>query len=80
MLSRDRDRRDRVGAELVFPGAELGFRPHRLVPGDGLAAVDGFPADDARQSRLGDGLGLVDWRAGQDAGDQVLVLLVVGAR
>ena len=51
---------------------------HCLVPGDFLAAVGGFAAEDGGEGAFGDVLGLVDGLAFADAGDEVLVFLFVG--
>ena len=79
VLSGDGHRRHGIRTKLVFGGAEPGLRLDGLIPGDGLAAVDGFAADDARSGSIRRRSGLVDRVAGEDAGDQVLVLLLVGA-
>ena len=57
-------------------GVELGVE--RLLPGDGLAGVGRHPAHDGRQRALGDLLQLVDRLVGDDALEQVDVLLDVG--
>src|SRR3979409_1554390 len=46
--------------ELVFFGAEVSGGFHGIVPGDFLAAVAGFAAEDAGHRGLGDVLGFVE--------------------
>src|SRR5947207_4870142 len=69
-----RDRRDFEWSELVLFRPEVSFGFHGLVPGDFLAAVAGFTADDAGERAFGNVLGFVNRLAGADAGDQIFVL------
>src|SRR5262249_35194090 len=74
---RDCRRRDGVGAEAVVLRAEVFLGGEGLLPGDRLAGIGGHPAHDRHERALAHPLAVVDRLARADAGEELVVLLLV---
>src|SRR3989442_574099 len=77
VFARDRDFRKRQVAELIFRRPQFRLRIEERIPFNRSAAIRRFAAHDGRQCALGDGLGFVERRPSADAGDEVLVFLLI---
>src|SRR5262249_10582488 len=60
-----------LGRRQVLPGVQ------GLLPGDDLAGVGGHAAHDGQEAAVGHPLAVVDGLAGPDAGEQLVVLVLV---